>query len=162
MLTADSDTVRNLTNAGAEGLGRSRGGTRPPRWSGRKGLAMGEANLLGVDVDLEEMGRRLTQARHEAGMTVFELAIATTINESLLRRYLSGKTEPGAKRLARLAEVLQVSADWLIQNTDNPAPAPDVWKPGDPERRANPPTGGGAPLEAMDVLRKRPGRRRSA
>jgi hypothetical protein len=161
MLTADSDTVRNLTNAEARGLGRSRGGTRPPRLSGRKGLAMGEANLLGVDVDLEEMGRRLTRARHEAGMTVFELAIATTINESLLRRYLSGKTEPGAKRLARLAEVLQVSADWLIQNTDNPAPAPVRWD-GMTERRSNPPTGGGAPLEAMDVPRKRPGRRRSA
>jgi hypothetical protein len=161
MLTADSDTVRNLTNAGAGGLGRSGGGTRPPRLSGRKGLAMGEANLLGVDVDLEEMGRRLTRARHEAGMTVFELAIATTINESLLRRYLSGKTEPGAKRLARLAEVLQVSADWLIQNTDNPAPAPVRWD-GMTERRSNPPTGGGAPLEAMDVPRKRPGRRRSA
>jgi transcriptional regulator with XRE-family HTH domain len=161
MLTADSDTVRNLTNAEPEGLERSRGGTRRPRLSGRKGLAMGEANLLGMDVDMEEMGRRLTQARLDAGMTVFELAIATTINESLLRRYLSGKTEPGAKRLARLAEVLQVSADWILQNTDNPAPAPVRWD-GMTERRSNPPTGGGAPLEAMDVLRKRPGRRRSA
>ncbi len=126
-----------------------------------KDLAMGAANLFDVAVDLEEMGRRMDAAREQAGLTVFELAVKTVIGESLLRRYLRGDTEPGAKRLARIAKELGVSSDWLLQNTDNPQPAGDVWKKGkSPERRANPPTSGGAPFEEMDVPPRQKPRKR--
>ena len=128
------------------------------KMSGEKGLAMGVVNLFAVHVDLEEMGRRIDKARIDAGMSVFELAVATVIGESLLRRYLKGETEPGARRLARIAEVLDVSADWLIQNSENPRR--DNWD-GKTERRASPPASGGAPADNLPVP-KRPRRRRSA
>lgn len=137
-------------------------GIRRARMPGEKRVAMGAASMFDVDVDLKEMGRRMDQARIDAGMSIFEVVVATEINETLVRKYLKGQTEPGATKVARIAEVLGVSADWLLQNTDNPKPAESPWKPGDPERRATPPASGGAPLEEMEPQKPQPKRRRSA
>ena len=125
---------------------------------------MSPTNLFDVAVDLEEMGRRMESARETAGLTVSQLSFRTEIGETLVRRYLRGETEPGATRLAKIAKVLGVNADWLLQNTDNPQPVPDVWIEGkSPERRANPPASGGAPFEELDTPAvKQPRRRRSA
>jgi transcriptional regulator with XRE-family HTH domain len=125
-------------------------------------LAMTAVRLFASHVDLEEMGRRMWAAMDAAGMDLMDLITETRINESLLRRYLGGRTEPGARRVALIAKALKVNADWLLQNTDNPDPVPDAWKPGDPERRSNPPTSGGTPFEALRPARKAPPRRRSA
>jgi transcriptional regulator with XRE-family HTH domain len=134
---------------------------RSAKMPGEKGVAMGGTRMFAVHVDLEEMGRRIDKARADAGMSVFQLVVASEINETQIRKYLKGQTEPGATKLARLAEVLGVSADWLLQNTDDPSPAPGSWGPGDPDRRANPPTSGGSPTGELPVPR-RPRRRRSA
>lgn len=124
---------------------------------------MSTTNLFDAAVDLEEMGRRMTGALEASGLSVSQLSFRTEIQESSLRRYLKGETEPGATRLAKIAKILGVNADWLLQNTDNPAPVPDVWIDGkSPERRANPPASGGAPADELPVPKKRPGRRRSA
>lgn len=124
---------------------------------------MSPTNLFDAAVDLEEMGRRMERAREDAGMSVSQLSFRTEIGETLVRRYLKGETEPGATRLAKISRVLGVNADWLLQNTDNPAPVPDVWVKGkSPERRASPPASGGAPTDELPVPKKRPGRRRSA
>jgi transcriptional regulator with XRE-family HTH domain len=119
--------------------------------------------MFAVDVDLEEMGRRMDRARERAGMSIFDLVVASAINETQIRKYLKGQTEPGATKLARISEVLGVSADYLLQNTDDPSPAPGSWEHGDPDRRSNPkpPTSGGAPTGDLPVPR-RPRRRRSA
>jgi transcriptional regulator with XRE-family HTH domain len=123
---------------------------------------MATRNLLDVPVDLAEMGRRIDLARKNAGLSVAKLSYATEIDAGLLRRYMRGATEPGAVRLAKIADALGVNSDWLLQNTENPNPVPDLWKDGDPDRRANPPGSGGSPFEELDVPRKRPRRRRSA
>ena len=126
---------------------------------------MPTTNLLDVAVDLEEMGRRIDRAREQAGLTVSKLSFATEIDDGMIRRYIRGETEPGATKLARLAEVLNVNTDWLLQNTENPAPVPDVWVPGKSvERRASSPTGGGGPPKgAVDPpKRTRQRRRRTA
>jgi transcriptional regulator with XRE-family HTH domain len=128
---------------------------------GEKEIAMGGATMFAVGVDLEEMGRRMDKARADAGMSVFQLVVAAEINETQIRKYLKGQTEPGATKLARIAEVLGVSADWLLQNTDNPGPASGRWD-GRTERRASPPTSGGSSPGDLPVPRKRPARRRSA
>ena len=127
-----------------------------------KEIAVSPTNLFDVAVDLEEMGRRMESARETAGLTVSQLSFRTEIGETLVRRYLRGETEPGATRLARIAKVLAVNADWLLQNTDNPQPVSDLWD-GKSERRANPPASGGAPFEELDTPAvKQPRRRRSA
>jgi hypothetical protein len=129
-----------------------------------EGIVMVTGNLLDVRVDLEEMGRRIDRAREDAGLTVSQLSFRSEVNESLLRKYLHGENEPGAAKIARIARALDVNADWLLQNTDNPAPVPDVWVPGKtPERRASSPGGGGPPEVSVDPpKRNNRGRRRSA
>jgi transcriptional regulator with XRE-family HTH domain len=122
---------------------------------------MTAVRLFASHVDLEEMGRRMWAAMDAAGMDLMDLITETRINESLLRRYLGGRTEPGARRVALIAKALKVNADWLLQNTDNPDPVPDAWN-GETERRSNPPTSGGTPFEAMRPARKTRPQRRSA
>lgn len=140
--------------------GRKDPGIVGPKKTGEAELEMGQATMFDVRVDLEEMGRRLEMAREKTGLSVQGLSFETKIGESLLRRYLRGETEPGASRLAKLADKLGVSSDWLIQNTDDPNPV-TRWD-GKTERRASPPISGGAPTEELPVPQKRPGRRRSA
>jgi transcriptional regulator with XRE-family HTH domain len=123
-------------------------------------LAMTAVRLFATPVDLEEMGRRMSAAMEAADMDLMDLITATRINESLLRRYLKGATEPGARRVALIAKALGVNADWLLQITDNPEPVPDKWDE-KTERRATPPSGG-APLDAIRPSRKTTRRRRSA
>jgi transcriptional regulator with XRE-family HTH domain len=137
--------------------GRASAMTKMP---GEKEIAMEGATMFAATVDLEEMGRRMDRARAEAGMSVFQLVVAAEINETQIRKYLKGQTEPGATKLARIAEVLGVSADWLLQNTDDPSPK-GKWD-GQTERRSNPPTSGGSSPGDLPVPRKRQARRRSA
>jgi hypothetical protein len=130
-----------------------------------EGVGMATANLLYGAVDLGEMGRRIDRAREDAGLTVSQLSFRSEVNESLLRKYLKGENEPGAAKLGRIARALDVNADWLLQNTDNPAPVLDVWVPGEtPDRRASSPSGGGGPpSSSVDPPKpNRRGRRRTA
>jgi transcriptional regulator with XRE-family HTH domain len=118
---------------------------------------MGGSFLLDSPVDLEEMARRLELARERAGLTVSQLSFRSEVDVTLLRKYLAGRTEPGATRLARIAKALNVSADWLLQTTDDPA-VTEPWD-GKTERRANPPISGGAPTGGLPVP-KPPARKR--
>jgi hypothetical protein len=129
-----------------------------------EGVGMATANLLYGAVDLEEMGRRIDRAREDAGLTVSQLSFRSEVNESLLRKYLKGENEPGAAKLGRIARALDVNADWLLQNTDNPAPVLDVWVPGKTaDRRASSPGGGGPPSSSVDPPKpNRRSRRRTA
>jgi transcriptional regulator with XRE-family HTH domain len=143
------------------GLEGSTWGTGQANNAREEVLAMASPRLFAARVDLEEMGRRMTAAMEAADMDLMDVITETRINESLLRRYLGGKTEPGARRIALIAKALKVNADWLLQNTENPEPVPDEWD-GKTDRRATPPASGGAPLGAMRPARKVPPRRRSA
>jgi transcriptional regulator with XRE-family HTH domain len=146
-------------NAGS-GLEGSTTGTSQAKMPREEVLAMTAVRLFATPVDLEEMGRRMTAAMAAAEMDLMDLITATRINESLLRRYLKGATEPGARRVALIAKALGVNADWLLQNTDNPEPVPAQWDK-KTERRATPPSGG-APLGAMTPTARKTTRRRSA
>lgn len=113
-------------------------------------------------VDTKELGRRMDKAIKDAGLTVLALSFETRIGESLLRRYVNGKTEPGASNLAKIADALGVSADWLVQNTDDPRPS--VKWDGKTERRSNSLGAGASPPEtALDPpARRTRSRRRTA
>lgn len=58
---------------------------------------------------------RLKQVMREKNMSQAELSVLTGIGKSSISQYLSGKNEPKAKTTQKIAEALQISAAWLIE-----------------------------------------------
>lgn len=67
---------------------------------------------------MESIGERITKARRYLGMNQKELCEKAEINEATLSRYENGLREPKAATLSKLAEILQVSTDYLLGITD--------------------------------------------
>lgn len=76
-------------------------------------------------------GKRLRQLRKEKGLTQAELAKLLSIGESTVSFYESGKRQPDYETLIRLAEVFNVSVDYLLGRTEHKAP--NTNKPGSSE-----------------------------
>lgn len=66
------------------------------------------------------MGLRIRAARQAAGLSHEQLARAVGCNVRSIYRY-EINVEPGAERLARLAEALGVSMRWLATGADEGA-----------------------------------------
>lgn len=67
------------------------------------------------------LAKRLREARTRNGWTQEQVADWAGLKTSTeLSHYESGRREPGAVRLKRLAEGLRVSADWLLGLEDSP------------------------------------------
>ena len=60
------------------------------------------------------MGEKLKAARIAAGMTQTQLAEAAGLQQRDVSRYESGKHEPGALTLKRMAQALGCSMDYLV------------------------------------------------
>lgn len=67
---------------------------------------------------MDTIGKRITKARRYLGMNQKELCEKAEINEATLSRYENGLREPKAATLSKLAEVLEVSTDYLLGITD--------------------------------------------
>ena len=63
-------------------------------------------------------GARLRQARTEKNLTQAELAKILSLGESTISFYETNKREPDYKTLQRLADVLEVSIDWLLGRSE--------------------------------------------
>lgn len=63
---------------------------------------------------MSAIGQRIQQRRKELGMTQEELAELLTTNQFQVSRYETGKNSPTAEVIKTLADVLEVSADWLL------------------------------------------------
>ncbi|EPC02436.1 hypothetical protein L861_08670 [Litchfieldella anticariensis FP35 = DSM 16096] len=61
--------------------------------------------------DIAAFSRRLRQAM--GGQSAYSLERKTGIAQSLIRKYLSGSSSPGADKLVALASALQVPVGWL-------------------------------------------------
>ena len=70
----------------------------------------------------ELIGQRLREVRLQRGLSQQEAASRAGISMNSLYHYEKGNKVPSAVVLARLAEVLDVSADYLLGLTDDPAP----------------------------------------
>ena len=80
------------------------------------------------DYHIESLPQRLTRAREAAGLNRSALALRAGLNPSHVRLIEEGEREdPSGTTLAKLAEVLGVSLDWLVRGIgDGPAaPATD-------------------------------------
>lgn len=63
----------------------------------------------------------LRRFRKEFNLTQKQIASTTEIAESLYQRYEYGKVVPSATVLIEIAEKFNVSLDYLVGRTDNPA-----------------------------------------
>jgi len=60
------------------------------------------------------LGMRIKQAIESRGYTQGEVAKAAGMTEVSLSRYISDSREPNVSKLKAIAEVLNVSVDWLV------------------------------------------------
>lgn len=67
---------------------------------------------------METIGQRISRARRYLNINQKELAQRVNITEASLSRYENGIREPKSAVLTRLAEVLEVSTDYLLGLTD--------------------------------------------
>lgn len=68
------------------------------------------------------IGHRIKQRRQSLKWTQDELADRAGIAQKNVSRYERNQAEPGAYSIIKLAEALEVSADYLLGLTDDPTP----------------------------------------
>ncbi len=61
-----------------------------------------------------EVGDKIRDARMRIGLTQEELAELARLNRVTVAKYESGKVEPGAQALSRIADALDVTVDELL------------------------------------------------
>lgn len=78
---------------------------------------------------LEILPRRLRIAMLARDMTSADIMRATKLGDGQISNYLNGHQEPGATRIAQLADALDVSADFLLGISDQLKPPRRPKKP---------------------------------
>lgn len=83
------------------------------------------------------IGDNIRECRKMRGLNQDELAELARLNRVTVAKYESGKIEPGANALSRIADVLEVSVDVLLGRSPDPVPDDDntVWEIRDRLRR---------------------------
>lgn len=81
---------------------------------------------MSTDDHADTLPRRLERARIAAGLNRSQLAIRAGLNPSHVRLIEDGlRGDPSGTTLAKLAEVLGVSIDWLVRGVgEGPSAAP--------------------------------------
>lgn len=67
----------------------------------------------------EILANRLKQCRQEKGLTQWEVAVYCDITEKAYQNYELMTREPKLEILLKIADVFQVSLDYLVGRTDN-------------------------------------------
>ncbi len=73
------------------------------------------------------IARRLKALRKDSGMTQFQVAQSVNISNTTLSQYESGKRLPCFDTLCDLANLFDVSTDYLLGMTDRAAPGEGVF-----------------------------------
>ena len=75
----------------------------------------------------KEIGYRIKQRREELGLTLEDIALYVKVARSTIQRYEAGSiTRPKLPVLYSISQALQVSPDWLLGITDDPAPTTPI------------------------------------
>lgn len=82
---------------------------------------MGGASKMSRE-ELQAMGRRIRAARINKGMKQVEVAEILEITQGSLSQYELGRSEPKASVLWQMSRIFGVSADWLLNLTDDMNP----------------------------------------
>jgi len=62
------------------------------------------------------LGSRIKYARERAGLSQEDVARRFKVHRAAVSQWENGKTRPASGKLAELADVLSVSAEWLLGN----------------------------------------------
>jgi len=71
---------------------------------------------------MDTLGARVREARARQGMTMSDLARATSLSPGAVSRIEAGERTPGSATVARLAVALGVEAGHLLTGNGGPAP----------------------------------------
>ena len=74
-----------------------------------------------MDQQLKKIGARLKQARLEKNLTQSQLAEAAGISVSFLSNLENGRQAMNIQTLTTLLDILNISADWLLNNETDSA-----------------------------------------
>ncbi|ACX51844.1 transcriptional regulator, XRE family [Ammonifex degensii KC4] len=72
----------------------------------------------------DDLGLRIKFARLRKGLTQAELAQKLNVHPETLGKYERGTNRPDAETLRKLADILEVSTDFLVGRTNDPSPIP--------------------------------------
>jgi transcriptional regulator with XRE-family HTH domain len=75
-----------------------------------------------------DTGDKIRDLRKERGLNQDQLAELASLNRVTVAKYESGRVEPGAHALARIADALDVSADVLLGRSDEVRDVPETPK----------------------------------
>ena len=64
---------------------------------------------------------RLKQLRRQRGISQLKLAMDLGLNQNSISRFESGEREADYQTLIRLADYFNVSVNYLLERTENPA-----------------------------------------
>ena len=67
---------------------------------------------------VKDIGNRIAEIRRLRGLNQDELAELATLSRISIARYETGKIEPGAKALGRIADALEISTDVLLGRSE--------------------------------------------
>jgi len=65
-------------------------------------------------------GNRIAELREQRGLTQEELASSLGISRAALSHYEKNRREPDFETLSKMADLFQVSVDYMIGRTNNP------------------------------------------
>lgn len=85
-------------------------------------------NYTIVKVNAMSIGERITARREELELKQFELADRIGVSKTTICKYERDVNIPNAEILAKLAEVLDTSADFLCGRTDTPCSYGEGWR----------------------------------
>ena len=71
---------------------------------------------------IQDVGKAIAKIRRDKGLSQEELAELAMISRISVARYETGKFEPGAQALNRIADALEVSTDELLGRPDRVTP----------------------------------------
>ena len=81
---------------------------------------------------VNDVGKRIAELRRERGINQEQLAEMALLSRVTVARYESGRIEPGASAISRIADVLNVSTDELLCRTEKLPPFISITKSGVP------------------------------
>lgn len=82
-----------------------------------------------------DTGGKIREIREQRNLTQDQLAELSSLNRVTIAKYESGRVEPGAKAISRIADALDVSADLLLGRSDEPAEPQQEEHPKTPQIR---------------------------
>ncbi|WP_207740820.1 helix-turn-helix domain-containing protein [Alkalibacter mobilis] len=80
------------------------------------------------------INERLKKIRKSKSLTQRDVALAIGVERATYTQYETGKIKPSIEKINDLADLLEVSIDFLIGRTDDPTPYKDVNADLDAER----------------------------